>query len=131
MPIEINLLAWAALFGLAQLILASAARTRVYGTRWNVGARDTTPVERATPLIGRLERAQANFLETFPLFAAAVLGAAIGGRLSDATQTGAWLYLAGRLAYLPLYAAGVPVARTLAFGVATSGLLMILLAIIR
>lgn len=125
MPIELAILAWASLFGIAQLFITAAVRTRAYGTGWNVGARDTTPIERATPLVGRLERAQANLMETFPLFAAVVLAVAIADRTNASTTMGAWLYLAGRLVYLPLYVAGVPFVRTLAWGVATTGILLI------
>ena len=48
-----------------------------------------------------------NFLETFPLFAAAVLIAALAGRHSWMTEWGAVLYFVARVAYLSLYAFGV------------------------
>lgn len=123
--IELKLLAAAALLGLTQVLLTGAVRTRAYGSDWNVGARDTTPTDRKTPLVGRLERAQANFFETFPLFAAVILAAAVAGRLGGSVTIGAWLYVVGRIAYVPLYAAGVPVIRTLVWGAATVGILLI------
>jgi len=128
--IELNLLAAAALLGLAQVLLTGAVRTRAYGRDWNVGARDTTPVDRKTPLVGRLERAQANFFETFPLFVAVVLAAAVSGRLGGRVTTGAWLYLVGRIVYVPLYAAGVPIIRTVVWGAATVGILLIARAVL-
>ena len=43
---------------------------------------------------------------------------------------GVCLYLAGRLAYLPLYAFGVYLVRSLAWNVATLGIALICLALI-
>ena len=128
--IELKLLGWAALLGLGQILLTAFVRTRAYGSNRNMGARDTTPEDRKTPLIGRLERAQANFLETFPLFVAVVLATVIAGQTGGTITTGAWMYLAGRLVYVPLYAVGVPVARTMAWGVATAGIVLIARAIL-
>jgi uncharacterized MAPEG superfamily protein len=79
-------------------------------------------------LTGRLQRAQRNLFETLPLFAAAVLIAHIGGRESALTLWGAWIYLLARIAYVPLYAAGIPVVRTLAWAASMAGLIMILYA---
>ena len=47
------------------------------------------------------------------------------GRENSSTALGAALYLGGRVVYLPLYALGIPVVRTLAFVVALVGLGMI------
>lgn len=128
--IELQLLVWAALLGVLQLFLTAGTRTQVYGPAWNAGARDTDPDTPLPPLVGRFERAQRNFLETFPMFAAVVLAAAIAGRLSDNTALGAWMYLGGRLAYVPLYALGVPFVRSVAWGIATIGILIIAWAVI-
>jgi uncharacterized MAPEG superfamily protein len=76
--LELQLLAAAVLVGLVHLLWAAAAAQPQRGLKWNVGSRATTPVI-LTGMAGRLERAFANFRETFPLFAAAVLGAYLGG----------------------------------------------------
>jgi uncharacterized MAPEG superfamily protein len=82
------------------------------------------------PLAGRLERAFRNFMETFPFFAAAILGAALIGRHNWATVWGAQAYLAARILYVPLYAAGVPVVRTLVWIAGTLSIILILVAIL-
>jgi uncharacterized MAPEG superfamily protein len=64
---------------------------------------------------GRLDRALSDFLETFPLFAAAVLIAHVTGRHDWMTIWGAQLYFWGRVAYVPLYAFSVTFVRTLAW----------------
>ena len=125
MRIELTLLGATLLLALVNIFAAGRARTRQYGTKWNMGARDGE-MPPLNPLAGRLLRAQANLYETLPLFAAAILACAVAGRLNATTAIGAHLYFWGRLIYLPLYAAGVPVVRTLVWTIATVGLVLIL-----
>jgi uncharacterized MAPEG superfamily protein len=129
MTTELTMLAWTLVLALVQIFLASALRTKETGLGFNMSARDgEAPPPR--PLTARVQRAQANLFETLPLFAAAVLIAHVAGRNSGQTVLGCELYLAARVLYLPLYAAGVPVLRTLVFGVSIWGLIMLLKAIL-
>ena len=52
------------------------------------------------------------------------------GREGALTLLGCQLYLAARVVYLPLYAAGVPLVRSLVWGVSLAGLGLILWAIL-
>jgi len=79
-------------------------------------------------IAGRLERALRNFLETFPVFAVAVLLVHALGREGALSRWGAVLYFSARVVYLPLYAAGVPVIRSLIWNVAFGGIILLLLA---
>lgn len=67
--------------------------------------------------------------ETFPFFAAAVLAVVLTQRASPETALGAQVYFWARLAYVPLYAAGVPYARTLVWAASIWGLLQVLWAL--
>ncbi|WP_428483125.1 MAPEG family protein [Rhodopila sp.] len=101
--------------------------TLQHGLRYGVSPRDEQK-----PLTGvgaRVQRAFANYMQTFPFFAAAVLMAHVAGRHSWLTITGAQLYFWARLIYVPLYAAGIPVVRTLAFVIALIGVVLILIAL--
>lgn len=129
MTIELKMLAWAGLLGIAQILLAAAAITRERGTRWNASARDGAEPEPGV-LAGRLRRAQANFLETFPIFAAAAIAVVLAGRADATTALAAQLYFWARLVYVPLYAAGVPYVRSLAWVVSLAGVLMLLWALV-
>lgn len=122
---ELRWLAWSLLLGLLHLVLAAAAARGQSGLAWALGPRDT-PQPPLTGMAGRLQRAQANFMETFPFFLGAVLLVQLSGRGGSASALGAAIYVWARLAYLPLYAAGVPYLRTLAWGVSVAGLLMVL-----
>lgn len=115
------MLAWGAVLGLLHIIIATQAKTRQYGRKWNVGPRDEE-LPPPAPVVGRLMRAQANFFETLPLMIAAVLIVTSAHLQTPNTALGAMLWLGGRVAYLPLYALGVPIVRSVAWGVAIVGI---------
>ena len=125
MRTELLVLAWGCVLALVHLFVAVRFKTRQYGTRWNVGARDEE-LPPPQPIVGRLARAQANFFETFPIAAAAILLLGITGRWSELTAAGAVLWLAARAIYLPLYAVGVPVVRTIVWLASIVGIALIL-----
>jgi uncharacterized MAPEG superfamily protein len=129
MPTEIKILAWGALLLIVHIFAAVHLKTRQYGVTWNMGARDDA-VPPLNPLAGRLQRAEANYLETLPIAIIALLGVVVANRTSGSTALGGWIWLGARVAYLPLYAAGVPVIRTLAFAVSIGGLAMVLKALL-
>jgi uncharacterized MAPEG superfamily protein len=128
MTLELEMLALSVVLGLAHIVLASHAASLQRGYLWTASSRDA-PVPELTGVAGRLERALRNFLETFPLFAAAVLMAHAAGRHGWMTEWGAQLYFWARVVYLGLYAAGVFLLRSLAWNVATLGIILILLAL--
>ena len=76
-----------------------------------------------------MQRAFANFKETFAFFAAAVLLVTILGRESELSAWGAQLYFWARLAYVPVYAAGIPGLRSAIWTVSLVGLLLVLASI--
>jgi len=129
LSIELTLLAWTLVLALVQILIAAHARTRETGLAYNAGPRDaaTAPVGK---LAGRLKRAQSNLFETLPVFAAAVLIAHVAGREGSLSATGAWLYLIARVVYVPLYAAGIPYVRSLAWVVSMVGVLLVLLPLL-
>lgn len=130
MTTELTILGWTLVLALVQILLPATMRNRETGIEYNMGARD----DKAPPpgrITARLQRAQANLFETLPLFAAAVLIAHVGGRDGDLTLWGCWLYLAARIVYLPLYAAGIPLIRSLVWVASLAGLGLVLAAILR
>jgi uncharacterized MAPEG superfamily protein len=63
----------------------------------------------------RARRAHANAIENLAVFAPLVLIAAMVGASTPTTVLAAQIYLAARLVHYVVYAAGIPVIRTLAF----------------
>jgi uncharacterized MAPEG superfamily protein len=128
LPTELVVLTWGCILAFVHIFVAIQAKTRQYGTKWNLGPRDEE-LPPISPLGGRLARAQANFFETFPIFIAAVILALstrpMGG-VDKMTSLGAWLWLGGRVAYLPLYAFGVTYLRSLAWIVSLAGIVLML-----
>ncbi len=129
MTLELKLLALSIVLGLVQIVLASHAASLQRGYVWTAGSRDEA-VPILTGVAGRLERALQNFVETFPLFAAAVLIAHVTATHSWMTEWGVQLYFWARVAYLALYAAGVFLLRSLVWNVATLGIVLILLSLV-
>src|SRR5688572_15742918 len=125
MTIELAILAWGCILAILHILIAVRFKTRQYGTKWNMGPRDEElPPPR--PIVGRLARAQANFFETFPIAAAAILIVTAASLEDRWTALGAMVWLGARIVYLPLYAFGVPMLRTLVFLVSLVGIAMIL-----
>lgn len=129
MPTELTLLAWAMLLGLVHVFAASTVVTRERGIGWNASARDE-PAPPLGPLAGRLSRAQANFFETFPFFAAAAIAVVVAGRNDAGTALAAQVYFWARVVYLPLYAAGIPYVRSLVWLVSLVAVVMLVVALL-
>jgi uncharacterized MAPEG superfamily protein len=127
--VELRLLTLSVVLGIVQIIAASHAASLQRGYRWTASPRD----EKLEPLrgvAGRLNRALRNFVETFPLFAAVVLAAYVTDTHNALTEWGARLYFWGRVAYVLLYAAGIPLIRSLVWNVATIGIVLIVAALL-
>ena len=125
MAVELKIAALGALLLFIYVFVAVRYKTAQYGRAWNVGARDEA-LPPPNPVTGRLIRAQANFLETFPIAIVALLGVVIAGRTSQWTALGGWIWLGARVVYLPLYWAGIKVVRTLVWTISMIGLAMVL-----
>jgi len=125
--IEIKLLIAAVIMGLVHLVVATVAGSGGHrDTSWLLGPRDDPrPV---TGQAARLSRAYANFEETFPLFAVLVLAVVLTGKAGEQSQFACWLYLLGRLAYIPLYWLGLPIVRTVAWTASMVGIVWLIVA---
>ena len=115
--------------GLVQIVAASHSASLQRGYRWTASPRDE-PTPPLRGVAGRLDRALRNFLETFPLFVAVVLAAHVSETHNALTEWGARLYLWGRVAYVPLYVAGIPLVRSLVWNVATVGIMLFVVALL-
>ena len=125
MPTEILVLALGAVLLVVHIQVAIRAKTKQYGVDWNTGPRD-----KDMPPLGevpaRLERARDNFQETLPLAIIALFGVVLTDKANEITAVAAWVWLVGRIVYLPLYWTGVKWWRTIVFAIATLALLVVL-----
>ena len=86
-----------------------------------VGLSNRDKVPEATPLGGRAQRAAANSIEAAVLFVPLALVAHAAG-LDGEALGGAQVFLWARVAYLPIYLAGIPYLRSLVWLVGVAGL---------
>jgi uncharacterized MAPEG superfamily protein len=129
MTIELKMLLWTLVLAFVQILLFDFARTGQYGLKWNTGPRDES-MPPLSPIAGRLKRAQYNLYETLPLLIGAVLVAHLAGRDNAITAMGAQVYFWGRVVYVPLYAFGVRMVRSIVWLISTAGLLAIFYALL-
>ena len=125
---ELTMLAATLVLAFVHVFLPAAGRTMVNGFTYNAGPRDRTPKE-AGPVTKRLERAQANLMETLPLFIGAVLIAHVTGEDGPLTFWGTQAFFWARLIYIPIYALGVPLIRSVVWLTAMGGLIAVFVAL--
>ena len=125
---DLRMLAWSIVLGLVYVFVAAGLATAQRGLKWNAGNRDGD----APPLNGfaaRAQRANRNFLETFPFFAAALLAVAATHQTTDHTVLATQIYVWARVAYLPIYVIGIPYLRTAVWIVSFWGILQLIEAL--
>ena len=125
--LALQMIGAAVILGIFQLLLGSVAARTQQGYDWGMGPRDEPNPISGVP--ARLQRAFYNYMETFPMFVAAMLAAVMMDKTGTLTEVGGWIYLGGRIVFIPLYAAGVPNVRTVAWVVALGGLCAICAAL--
>lgn len=123
MTFELYILVAATALGLVHLSAASFAFKAQVGNRYTVGPRDEG--RRPVGIAGRLARAQVNFMESYPFFAALVLIVHVVEGTGTFSFWGVSFYIVGRTMYLPLYAAGLPWVRTFSWNFATLGIVLV------
>jgi uncharacterized MAPEG superfamily protein len=127
-PVEFELTMAAIVIGFINILWGAAAGSGGQrDLKWLSGPRDEDyPVG---VVAQRLRRSMANFLETFPLYLGALVACAAANKLGGPlTIYGSILYVVGRALYVPLYAFGTPLLRTIAWGVSLVGIVTIMIA---
>lgn len=119
---EIWVLGWSAILLLVQII-AQASASGDLGPGYLFSSRDDQRVSKSV-VAGRLSRALHNLLETYPAFIALAVALALTGKTGGLAATGAILWIVARIAYVVIYALGIPVIRTLAWFASIIGLVM-------
>jgi len=115
MPTEVAILGWAGLLLVAQFVLMAVAVNLELGPAYTGGPRD----ERREPtgMAGRLYRAFNNMIEAMVFFTIAVVVVTLGDAATPATTLAAQAFLVARVLYIPAYASGVPMLRSVVWAV--------------
>lgn len=115
--LELSVVIW-----LAHVFVQAGIANAVIGTPYLAGSRDKK-IEVGGVYYPRATRALANYVENYGPFIAADLGLIVTQHTGG---MGATIWVLARIAYLPLYMLGVPYVRSLSWGVAIVGLVMML-----
>ncbi len=115
--LELSVLLW-----LAHVLCRVLTAREEFGDTYLFGPRDKERAPKGVAC-GRAERALANYVENLVPFVALDLALIATGNTGG---LGATVWLLGRIAYLPVYLAGIAYVRTAAWAVSVVGLLMML-----
>jgi uncharacterized MAPEG superfamily protein len=126
MPVEVKVLGFAALLQFVQFVLMAVPVNLQLGPAYTGGNRDEE--KRATGVAGRMKRALDNHFEGLILFTIAVVVVVLGDASSPFTEKCAWIYLVGRILYVPAYASGVYLVRSIIWTVSFAATLSMLWA---
>jgi uncharacterized MAPEG superfamily protein len=123
---ELQYLVYGVILLVAHVIIQATFSDLSKGLGWALGPQDEDRDQSA--IAARIERSLRNYLETFPAFAALALILAVT-ELGNATSAlGAAVWFWARIAYIPAYASGIPLVRSIAWFTSLAGLAMMLLA---
>jgi len=125
---ELTYLVYALILLLVHILVQATLSDLSKGIGWALGAQDE-PREQNL-VAGRIQRALRNYLETFPAFAALALIIAVTETGSALSATGAAVWFWARVAYVPAYASGIPLVRSVAWFASIGGLIAMILAIL-
>jgi len=128
--IDLHYLVLAALLNWLMILVAAlwgtgafsspAGLARAFGNRAHIPG--------VAPAAARADRAAKNMLENLVLFGVVLTASRLGGADANALTPGAALFFWARLAYWPVYVAGIPYLRTLLWAASLCGILAIALA---
>jgi uncharacterized MAPEG superfamily protein len=130
MTTDLWMLAWSTVFCVLIPVPGVTVLLQIPGgPKWGFGNRDYDfPVP---AWIARGRRAHANMVENLLPFACLVLVAHLGGKANATTALASEIFLASRVVYTLVYMAGIPVLRTVIFGLGVVADFMIFFAILR
>lgn len=123
MPFELQIVVWTTVILFVLILIQGSLVPLNQGFGWGLGSRDAA--QDTTVLQGRSTRTISNHVQGMLIFVPLALVAVLADLSSGLTVLGAGLYLAGRIAYAPLYLLGVPYLRSLAWAVSLTGILLI------
>ena len=123
MSFELQTAVWTTVILFVLLMFQGGLVPVVQGLKWGLGSRDGGPEKSA--LQERVARTAANHIESMLLFLPLIMVAHLADVSSTLTVWGAGLYLAGRIAYVPLYLLGVPILRSASWTMAITGIALV------
>lgn len=125
---ELTYLLYAAILLIVHMLVQATFSDLSKGIGWALGPQDE-PREPSV-IAGRLERALRNYVYNIPAFIALAAIIAITDTGTAGTAMGAALWFWARVAYVPAYASGVPLVRSVAWFASLAGLALMALPLL-
>jgi len=123
---ELTYLLWGVILLLVHVIVQATLSDLSKGLGWALGPQDEPRDQNA--VADRVQRALRNYLETFPAFVALALILTVTDRGTDMSALGAAIWFWARIAYIPIFASGIPLLRSAAWFASVVGLVLMILA---
>ena len=128
LPTELTILAWSVVLLLVHIVAQTLSLVKDGGLTYAMSNRDG---EVAISLVtDRLTRGLRNFVETYGAFVGLALALAVTDKTGGLGAVGALIWFWARVFYVPVFAAGIPVARTGIWAVSVVGLVLMLIRLI-
>lgn len=125
---ELTYMTYAAILLIVHMLIQATFSDLSKGIGWSLGPQDE-PREPSV-LAGRLERSLRNYVYNIPAFIALAAALTIAGLATETTALGAAIWFWSRVAYVPAYASGLPLVRSVAWFVSLAGLVLMLLPLL-
>ena len=117
---ELTYLTYAAILLVAHALVQATLSDLSKGIGWALGPQDEKREQNV--VAARVERALRNYLETLPAFIILAVTLTLTERGTETTALGAALWFWARVAYIPAYASGIPLVRSVAYFASLAGL---------
>jgi uncharacterized MAPEG superfamily protein len=121
---ELLYLVYAAILLIVHALVQATLSDLSKGIGWALGPQDEARDQNA--VAGRVQRALRNYLETLPAFVALAVVLAVSGRGNETSALGAAIWFWARVAYVPAYASGIPMVRSVAWFASLVGLALMI-----
>lgn len=125
---ELTYLLYAVILLIAHIFVQATLSDLSKGLGWALGPQDDPRDQNV--LADRIQRALRNYLENFPAFAALALIIAVTDLGNELSALGAAIWFWARLAYIPAFASGLPLVRSIAWFTSIGGLVCMIIPLL-
>ena len=125
---ELTYLTYAVILLIAHMIIQATLSDLSKGIGWALGPQDEPRDQNV--IAGRVQRALTNYVYNLPAFIALALMLKVTDLGTDTTATGAALWFWARVVYIPAYASGLLLARSVVWFASIGGLVLMILPLL-
>ena len=125
---DLTYLTYAVILLIAHMIIQATLSDLSKGIGWALGPQDEPRDQNV--IAGRVQRALTNYVYNLPAFIALALMLKVTDLGTDTTATGAALWFWARVVYIPAYASGLLLARSVVWFASIGGLVLMILPLL-